>query len=187
MLPIFIPYVVHRWIGLILPVFFLRDPFVRRMPLLPFLPTQLGLNVCAGFLCFILSWCPFYLCCYSRSFFETCYCYAILFPFLRFSLLALSSTISLFLAPSLPSGDAMHVLSCARFLSIPFFIAPSLSSYDTIGHVLIVPMTCTVVDPCILALLRPLHGRGCGRLVPWSITRVAGPVGILGGSFGLMW
>jgi hypothetical protein len=56
----------------------------------------------------------------------------------------------------------MHVLLCARSISTPFFIAPSLPSYTTIGHELIVPMTCTVVDPCILALLRPLHGGGCG-------------------------
>jgi hypothetical protein len=48
MLPIFIPYVVHRWIGLIFPVCFLRDPLVRRMTLLPFLPIRLGLDVCAG-------------------------------------------------------------------------------------------------------------------------------------------
>ncbi len=33
MLPILIPYVDHRWMGPILPVCFLRDPFPRRMGL----------------------------------------------------------------------------------------------------------------------------------------------------------
>jgi hypothetical protein len=81
----------------------------------------------------------------------------------------------------------MHVLSCAHFLSLPFFLAPSLPSYDTIGHILIISMSCVVAEPCILALLGSLHGRGCGMLVPWSNARVAGPVGILEGSFGLLW